>query len=257
MQFYSFSMEYYIITGASKGLGRGFAELLYEQGHSVVNLARTPGDFFADAAADERKSYHQVDLTRLNAPGFLLEHIFRQFENAPPTKVVLVQNAGSIHPLNPVGKLPEKELTQLVELNLLAPIRLTNSFIRLLEDNSFKKEVWMVSSGAAHRAVHGWSGYCSTKAGLLHFSRCVAQEQKEVTHPVRVLSIAPGVVDTGMQEDIREASEEQSQVVQRFRDLKANNELLSPRESAAAFLKIAQDPAAPAGEPLDIRSWNN
>jgi benzil reductase ((S)-benzoin forming) len=99
--------------------------------------------------------------------------------------------------------------------------------------------VLAISSGAARRPVEGWSAYCAGKAGLDMFVRSVNAEYASAAaeRSVRAVALAPGVVDTGMQESIRSADFAQ---VQRFRDLKENNQLSNPDDVAvriAAYLK--------------------
>ena len=64
-----------------------------------------------------------------------------------------------------------------------------------------RTRITTISSGAAIRAVHSWSAYCVAKAGLEMWTKCLAEEYK--THDISAISVAPGIVDTGMQEDIR------------------------------------------------------
>ena len=65
------------------------------------------------------------------------------------------------------------------------------------------KRILNISSGAGRNPYEGWGAYCTTKAGLDHFSRVVAMEQANEQYPVEIVSIAPGIIDTDMQATIR------------------------------------------------------
>ena len=70
-------------------------------------------------------------------------------------------------------------------------------------DLGVARRVVNISSGAASSPYAGWSVYCASKAGLDHFTRCVGLEQRGQAFPVTCIALAPGVIDTGMQEVIR------------------------------------------------------
>ena len=78
---------------------------------------------------------------------------------------------------------------------------LMDAFVPHPKELACPKLVVNISSGAAKRPIEGWSAYCSAKAGLDMATRTLALEQSRETNPVRVLSFAPGIVDTRMQEE--------------------------------------------------------
>jgi benzil reductase ((S)-benzoin forming) len=91
---------------------------------------------------------------------------------------------------------------------------------------------------------------------LLHYTRCLAHEQAEQPQPVKALSIAPGVVDTQMQTQLRSKTEAETAVAGRFQRMKATGELTPPDQAAREVLEIMFDPQAPAGEALDTRAYH-
>ena len=103
-----------------------------------------------------------------------------------------------------------------IALNLTAPMILSNAFIMKLKDFEGTKRIVNISSGAGRNAYEGWGTYCTTKAGLDHFSRVVALEQENAEYPVDIVSIAPGIIDTGMQETIRGSKEEAFPLLDQF-----------------------------------------
>ncbi|CCF96619.1 fragment of putative short-chain alcohol dehydrogenase oxidoreductase protein (part 2) [Ralstonia solanacearum K60] len=105
-----------------------------------------------------------------------------------------------------------------------------------------------MSSGAARRPVAGWAAYCAGKAGLDMFVRAINAEGDAGT---RAVALAPGVLDTDMQRTIRDAD---FAGVQRFRDLHAHGELVSPRDAARRIVAYLARPDFGATELDDLRN---
>jgi benzil reductase ((S)-benzoin forming) len=95
-----------------------------------------------------------------------------------------------------------------------------------------------ISSGAARRPIFGWSAYCAAKAGLDMASRAVALEAQARGLAVEVSSLAPGVIDTPMQEVVRGSASEDFIDVERFRAMKADGTLRPASEVAADILRL-------------------
>src|SRR5690606_5817181 len=124
---------------------------------------------------------------------------------------------------------------------------LTSAFIRLSSTLQADKAVLNISSGAGRNPYEGWSSYCTSKAGLDMFTRCVAAEQQSENYPVRVLSIAPGVIDTKMQQVIRDTKPEDFVHLNRFVELKQSGKLVSPGDAADKLLNAIFDVSLASG----------
>lgn len=169
------------------------------------------------------------------------------------TGAYLLNNAGTIEPMAPADRCSVPDMARGVTLNLTAPMALTAEFIRLTSSWDIDRRVLNVSSGAGKKPYFGWSAYCAAKAALDMFTRCVGEEQRREDSGVRVLSVAPGVVDTEMQGRIRATSEELFRQRERFVQLKESGALLSPAEAADKLLRALFDDRHPSGSVLDIR----
>lgn len=225
-------MEVVIITGASKGIGQQLYKQSSETGAMVYGLARTN--------PEQLERIVRVDVTDgEKASSVLREIIARHKEQA--ASYTLINNAGVIEPIQLAGALNPEEIEHAINVNLTAPIHLMNVFIEQLIDFKGSKKILNISSGAGRKAYEGWSVYCTTKAGLDHFSRVVAQEQKRAMYPVGIVSIAPGIIDTGMQETIRSSSNEQFPSVETFISLKEEGVLSSAQETASDLLRFIQE----------------
>ena len=98
--------------------------------------------------------------------------------------------------------------------------------------------------------------YCTTKAGLDHFSRVVALEQVNAKYPVDIVSIAPGIIDTGMQEIIRGSSEDAFPLIDRFIDYKEQGLLSTAEQTAGKLIMFMENQDFKAIGPIaDIRNF--
>jgi NAD(P)-dependent dehydrogenase (short-subunit alcohol dehydrogenase family) len=115
-------------------------------------------------------------------------------------------------------------------VNVEGPLFLTQALLQYLSKNG---RILQVSSGAAHRSLPGWGGYCVSKAALYMLYQCLREEW--VSQGIHVGSVRPGVVDTPMQTQIRETDAQRFPGVERFRRLKAEGQL-QPPERVADFM---------------------
>jgi len=134
-------------------------------------------------------------------------------------------------------------MVQSYNVNLIAPAILINSFMDSYADTKAEKMIINISSGAARHVVNSWSTYCSTKAGLEMFAQVLDGEIAEAgRNDFRVFSIAPGIIDTEMQSEIRQVPDEQFSSKDKFVELKKNNQLTSPQEVAENMADVIANP---------------
>lgn len=238
-------MEAYIITGASKGIGKELVKQLKEEGHFVIGLSRSWVNV---------EGVHSIlcDLSDPEQLQAIEDEIFGQLPEA--RTYTLVNNAGMIEPIGMTGELDRHDVIKSVAVNLTAPMLLSNLFIKRLQDRNAEKRIVNISSGAGRKPYEGWSSYCTTKAGLDHFSRVVALEQKSANYPVHIVSIAPGIIDTNMQEKIRSSNEEDFPLLERFKEYKENQQLSSPAETAGKLISFMKKMNEVDETILDIRN---
>lgn len=221
--------EAYIITGASKGIGFEWSRLLSKAGHMVIGIARTkPENWPGDA-------FFPFDLTRTEAIEDLVAQAAALISEETAT-IVLVNNAGTIEPIGLAHTNDASQISQSIVLNLTAPMLLCGAFISQLKNHPADKKIVNISSGAGRKVYEGWSAYCAGKAGLDHFSSCLDKENKEV----KVVSVAPGIIDTGMQEKIRESEAADFPMIEKFLDYKESGLLSSPEETARLLMEMTQ-----------------
>lgn len=180
--------------------------------------------------------------------------LFASLRDEPGSKLFLINNAAVEGPLAPVGQLDPVGIVDHVAINLTASMLLTDLFLRHTEGWRALRTVVNITSGAAQHPYHGMSAYCATKAGLDMFGRSLALEQEGAENPVRVLAIAPGVLDTPMQDRIREVDPTLFRSKERFVALKREGRLTSPAAAARRILSLVESGSYESGAILDLRT---
>ncbi|WP_442602986.1 (S)-benzoin forming benzil reductase [Paenibacillus sp. KN14-4R] len=233
-------MELIILTGTSRGLGEAFAQQLLAPNRHIICISRHKNMKLIALASEAgvKLDNLEFDLTATEHIDALTARIFAKVKLSELTAAYLINNAGTLHPMAPLNKCDSESIDQNIKINLIAPMLLTTNFIKWAEKSPIDKRVLNISSGAGKKPYHGWSAYCTAKAGLDHFTRCAAMEQSEAQHPVRLASVSPGVIDTGMQEQIRQTSAENFKQVQRFIDLKQSGDLLTAEAAASRLIEL-------------------
>jgi hypothetical protein len=136
-----------------------------------------------------------------------------------------------------------------VAVNVGAPLVLSAAFVAATSEHRDRR-ILHISSGAASNAYAGWSVYCATKAALDQHARAVALDR---TPALRIASVAPGVIDTDMQAEIRAASEEDFPDRRRFEELKRDRQLRSPAEAGREVVELLLSNAFGRDTVTDLR----
>jgi benzil reductase ((S)-benzoin forming) len=196
----------------------------------VTGYARSPGP--------EHPAYEHVELDLSDAAA-LERFVFPQLK-ATYDQVVLVHNAGALGQVAHTGMLKPEAIAPAVQVNLTAPLLLSNAFVRDYGAYPASRLIVYVSTGAASSPYDGWSLYCSTKAGLDMLARVQEKEfaLRAEAHPLLVRAIAPGVVETAMQQTLREADPRGFSAQSKFVTLQAEGRLSHPQRVGEAYLDI-------------------
>lgn len=228
-----------VVTGASRGLGQSLAEQLLQSGATVITLARSSNNELADVAEKHgaRLQQLEVDLSQTAS----IESAAGLMSAALPgdaARYLLLNNAGTVEPVSLAdGLFDAKSIERAFNLNVVAVMVLTAAFLRSAP-KAADRRIINISSGAGRKPTAGWPVYCSTKAALDHYTRVLAEENPDL----RVASLAPGVIDTAMQEHIRSSDRRQFPDLDRFLQLHEQGQLASPHSVASRILHhVASD----------------
>ncbi|WP_238926296.1 SDR family oxidoreductase [Achromobacter xylosoxidans] len=245
-----------ILTGASRGIGAAMARGLAKPGTRLITLARREDPELAAYARSRDAQLEQlsVDLSDLAAA----EAAARRICDALPRdagRYLLINNAGTVHPVSGTDALIDgPAIAAAFNLNVTAVMLLTARFLAAVADLKADRRVLNISSGAGRNPNAGWGVYCATKAALDMYSRVVKQEQGE--GGARVVSLAPGIVDTDMQAAIRSSDPKSFPALAKFQDFHASGKLSSPANVASRILAYLDRDDFGTTEIDDIRNYD-
>jgi len=234
-----------ILTGASRGMGLAMAHQLCAQANAqLLCISRQTAPALDSWAASKGASLVQwrADLAQPIPVAQKLLAWLQQIDPSQLASATLINNAGVIGHLGPLTPQNHLLLQQTLAINLEAPMQLSAAFLTATRAWPVSKKILNISSGLGRRAMADSSMYCASKAGMDHFSRCVALEEADLPHGARIVSLAPGVIDTDMQSDLRAGDEHQFPERENFVKLKATGALSSPDEAATRVLAYLNRP---------------
>lgn len=249
-------MHYYIITGTSSGIGEAIAMQLLEKESKVFCISRSNNKQLIDYARENDRwlRYITADLTETEKLPDILSEIFTDIASTDVSTLTLINNAGVLEPVGFSGTLDNHKTEAHFKTNLLAPAILINTFIELSSTFEIPRTIVNISSGAAINPYAGWSNYCASKAALDMLTSAVGLEQQNQPNPVRIFSIAPGIVDTKMQKTIRSKRKEQFPLKEKFDQLYLENKLSKPGIVAKKIISLLSSDLPVSGEIADLRN---
>jgi sepiapterin reductase len=245
-----------VLTGASRGIGAALARQLAKPGTRLITLARrTDSELEAHVKAQGGELEQiAVDLSDLTAAGKTAQHVAGRLPR-DAKRYILINNAGSVNPVVAVDALEDAAaITQALSLNVTAVMLLTARFLAATKGLDADRRVLNISSGAGRNPTAGWGVYCATKAALDMYTRVANQEQGP--SGARLVSLAPGVVDTDMQVAIRSSDPSSFPALSRFQDLHASGKLATPASVAARIAAYLDRDDFGKTEIDDIRNYD-
>lgn len=244
-----------LLTGASRGMGLAMAQQLVAAGHELITLSRqtAPSLTAAAEAAGTPCAQWAVDLADPAAAASRLQAWLTQRGPAGLASVTLINNAGVLPHIAPLGEISADDLARALRVDLEAPMVLTAAFLSATATWDIPRRVLNISSGLGRRAMASQAAYCAAKAGMDHFTRCVALEEAGRPNGARVCSLAPGVIDTDMQVQLRGADPALFPDIGNFQGMKDKGQLTTPEAAAARVLAWLARPDFGANPVADVR----
>lgn len=240
-------MRLAIVTGGSKGLGRAMCEAFLQREFEIVEFSRS---------APTHYSVH-ADLSNPVECARVVSDAIRRIDKSELTEIIVINNAGTVEPIGPASRKSQQNLLVSLNINFTSAILVLSEIIAQCQDLECRKVIVNISSGAALRGYPGWSLYCAAKSGMENFIRSIALEQALQDKPFIPINIAPGVIDTELQANIRASSVEDFPDIERFIQRKLEGGLASPEKVAAAVCRILDLPDLKPGERYDVKDFGS
>jgi short-subunit dehydrogenase len=181
-------MKRYLITGASRGIGRAIAEKLADP---EVELLLHGRDTVALAEVCRRIEAKAGQVTRLIHDLATRKGVCDLIAQVGSKPIDLLVNNAGIAVVKPFTEITEVEWEQTIGVNVTAPFILIQHFAPKMRPGS---TIVNVLSVAAKTGFPGWGAYCTSKFALEGFSQCVREELRE--HSVRVINLYPAATNT-------------------------------------------------------------
>lgn len=244
----------YILTGASRGMGLAMAQQQLQPGHALLCISRTVNETLTAQAAQASCQLEQwpLDLSHSREAAAML----RQWLGRPGlshASATLINNAGVIPQVAPLSAIEPEDLAQALRVDLEAPMALSAAFLAATEGWGVPRKILNISSGLGRRPMASQAVYCAAKAGMDLFTRCVALEEARKVNGAKVCALAPGVIDTDMQVQLRSADAAAFPDRARFEQLKSGGQLDSPETAARKVLAYLHQPDFGSEPVADVR----
>jgi len=242
-----------MITGASAGFGQALAQLMVKEGgllsqavngSKIVLLSRNVSGMKQTRTAMEEKGYDMsrfdvevvsVDLSDTgNTEGKTLEYLKKQSKEYD--NLILFNNAGVLGDVTStaVDKThPIQDYQNLFNVNMVSPVFLIKNVCQHFSTS--KRTIVQTSSIAAKQALNCMSTYCSAKAGMDMFMKCLTKDHPDIT----TLCYSPGPMDTAMGNDLRLNHKVES-VRESWEEMKEKGTIVNPYDSATKLLEVLQ-----------------
>ena len=218
--------DLFIITGTTQGLGKSLFHSL-EAKNTILSINRK------DITYQQKNTYNLcldlsvIDLAKINDFEIQLSKILTK----DIKKVVFINNAFSMGTLAKIDTLDNNKIIDSFNINIVSSYLLIKSFISTTKHLKIDKRILNISSGAARKAIDGWSIYCMSKSSLEMFIESIKVEYNDY----KCFNIDPGVMDTRMQSTIRDFTDGSDN--EYFVELYQSDKLKEPIEIAKEIIK--------------------
>ena len=228
-----------ILTGASRGMGLGMAQQLLQPGHTLLCISRKTNDALAAQAAktvDATLEQWPLDLAEGAPVSAKLARWLQALDGCQFASATLINNAAALPKISSLEHADFDNIAQAMRVNLETPMQLTAAFLNATGNWPAERKVLNISSGNGRRAMASQSIYSAAKAGMDHYTRCVALEEAARPNGAKLCSLAPGIIDTEMQTHLRNTDPADFPSHATFVSFKENGDLLTPEAAAKRVL---------------------
>ena len=245
-----------IITGASRGLGAAMAvQLLHSQAH-LICISRSSNKRLPALATQSGVTLEQWAMDLADGAS-AAQRLGQWLAEQPPdrfSQATLINNAGMVGVMVPLRSADSADLARALRVGLEAPMQLSAAFLGATRNWAGARKILNISSGLGRRGMASSSAYCAAKAGMDNFTRCVALDEAAQANGAKVCSLAPGVIDTSMQDQLRAADPALFPDRAVFEGLHAQGQLSSVADAARQVLAFLARPDFGTNPIGDVRN---
>ena len=242
-----------ILTGTTRGLGAAMASQLAVAGQHLVTLSRKASLELSETAKSHGTTLTQIEVDLSCTQSVKNAALLLQPLLAGHAHIRFIHNAGVVSPIAQTQNLTDIDaINAAFHVNITSAIYLTAHVLNGTPQATDRR-IMLISSGAGRNVSSGWAVYCATKAAMDRFAEAAQLDQGSAA---RVVSMAPGIIDTPMQETIRATSKHDLPTLDRFIGFKENKQLAEPASVAQRLLKVLESDAFGTKTIDDIRQHN-
>ena len=213
------------ITGVSRGLGYALAREALARGFPTIGIGRHSAE---DLDGHGDYQFIQADFADESS----VQSAAKQLCNHPGRIQLGILNAGMLNPIQDMVEASLEEVKKAMQINVWANKTLLDA---LLQTSEPPKQIVAISSGASQSGSRGWNAYAISKAALNMLVQLYAAEARE-TH---FAAVAPGLVDTGMQEAIANTPDDpRFPKMRELKDARGTAKMPTPQELAPQLWNI-------------------
>ena len=227
-----------IVTGAGRGLGRASSIEMAKEGASLVILSRTLSELRETAKKIKNSGgdvlYLKADISKPKDIERVVNTAVKNFR----TIDILMNNAAIVGPVSPVFLIDEKDWNNVIDTNLRGPYLLSKAVVPYMIKQG-RGKIINVTSGLGNIVMPFFGAYSIAKAGLIHLTKIMSEELEQ--YNIQVNGLDPGVMDTKMQEEIRDLGPGVlgSEIYNEFLSMKKRGTLKPPEKVAHLAIFLA------------------
>jgi NAD(P)-dependent dehydrogenase (short-subunit alcohol dehydrogenase family) len=245
-----------LVTGGGRGIGAGIARAFVSEGANVFLVART-GSELERLAAELGAGYCVADVADAGAVAGAVEACVSSLGPVD----VLVNAAGIYGPIGVTWEVDADEWARAMAVNVLGTLHSCRAVIPAMVERG-RGRIINFSGGGATAPLPRFSAYAAAKAAVVRLTETLAEEL--APHGVMVNAIAPGAIDTSLQDAVLAAGERAGELHDRMRRLRETGEGATPLDVPVALaLYLASDAAGGLSGKLvsaphdDWRAWDS
>jgi len=190
----TFANQVVLVTGASRGIGRAIAETLGKDGATVIGTATSESGAEAISSGLQAQAINGCGMMLDVGQQDSVDAVLKQIDERYGAATILVNNAGITRD-NLLMRMKDDEWSDIINTNLSSVYRLSKACLRAMMKARFGRII-SIASVVGVTGNAGQSNYAAAKAGIIGFSKSLAQEIG--SRGITVNTVAPGFIDTDM-----------------------------------------------------------